>query len=92
MVKHKNLLAVSAVVICCITVIWFSTTTHGRAKTYEIQPRVSVPQYKTDAYYTLVVHVTDDPTSSNYHQAGLSIETSGNRVNPIQIAVPLLWG
>ena len=49
MVKHKNLLAVLAVVICLITVIWFSTTTQGRAKTYEIQPRVSVPEYKTDA-------------------------------------------
>jgi predicted nucleic acid-binding Zn-ribbon protein len=49
MVKHKNLLAAVAVIVCCITLIWFSTTTQGRAKTYEIQPRVSVPEYKTDA-------------------------------------------
>jgi len=26
-----------------------------------------------------------DPSSENYHQAGLSIETSGNSANPIQI-------
>ena len=48
MITNKNLLAIGAVVVCCITVIWFSTTTQGGPKTYEIQPRISVPQYKTD--------------------------------------------
>ncbi len=48
MIKNKNLLAIAAVAVCCITVIWFSTTTQGGPKTYEIQPRISVPNYKTD--------------------------------------------
>ena len=48
MITNKNLLAVLAVVVCCVTVIWFSTTTQGGPKTYEIQPRISVPEYKTD--------------------------------------------
>lgn len=48
MITKKNLFAVGAAIVCCITVIWFSTTTQGEPKTYEIQPRISVPQYKTD--------------------------------------------
>jgi len=39
----------------------------------------------SDDHYILVVHVTDDTSSNNFHQAGLSIETSGNSSNPIQI-------
>jgi hypothetical protein len=48
MLKNKNLLAIVAVILCPIAVIWFSTTTHGNPTTYEIQPRISVPHYKSD--------------------------------------------
>jgi hypothetical protein len=53
MITNKNILALGAVIVCCITVIWFSTTTQGDPKTYEIQPRISVPQYKTDTVHTI---------------------------------------
>jgi hypothetical protein len=49
MITKKNIIVVAMFIACCITVIWFSTATHGGPKTYEIQPRISVPQYKTDA-------------------------------------------
>jgi hypothetical protein len=49
MIKNKNLLAVGAIIICCLTIIiWFSAPTHGNPETYEVQPWISVPQYKTD--------------------------------------------
>lgn len=48
MITNKNLLALLAVVVVCVTVIWFSTTTQGGPKTYEIRPRISVPEYRTD--------------------------------------------
>ena len=48
MLKSKNLLAVGVVVICFTTIIWFSATTHGKPETYEVQPWISVPPYKTD--------------------------------------------
>ena len=48
MLKNKNLLAAGAFVICCITVIWFSATSHGKPEAYEIYPWISVPEYKTD--------------------------------------------
>ena len=48
MIKNKNLLATGAIVICCLTIIWFSATTQGKPETYEVQPWISVPPYKTD--------------------------------------------
>ncbi len=49
MTTNKNLLAVGAVVVCCITVVWFSTSIQGIPKTYELRPQISIPEYRTDA-------------------------------------------
>jgi predicted nucleic acid-binding Zn-ribbon protein len=49
MITNKNLLAVGVVVVCCITVVWFSTSIQGGPKTYELRPQISVPEYRTDA-------------------------------------------
>jgi len=48
MKTNKNLLAVATGLIACLVVIWFSTSIHGE-KTYEVQPQVTIPEYKTDA-------------------------------------------
>jgi len=48
MITNKNLLAAAALVVCCITVIWFSSITQGTTTTYEVRPRISLPEYKTD--------------------------------------------
>jgi len=49
MITNKNLLAVGVVVVCCITVVWFSTSIQGVPKTYELRPQISIPEYRTDA-------------------------------------------
>ena len=46
---NKNLLAVAAAVICCTIVVWFSTSSQGIPKTYEIEPQITIPEYRTDA-------------------------------------------
>lgn len=48
MITNKNLLAVGVVVVCCITVVWFSTSIQGGSKTYELRPQISLPEYRTD--------------------------------------------
>ncbi len=53
MITNNNLLAVGAICVCCITVIWFSTTTQGGPKTYEVRPRISLPEYKTDTVHAI---------------------------------------
>ena len=49
MTTNKSLLAVGAVVVCCITVVWFTTSIQGGPKIYELRPQIAVPEYKTDA-------------------------------------------
>lgn len=49
MLNKNNLLVVVAIIVCFITAIWFSTKSLGNPSTYEVQPWISVPQYKTDA-------------------------------------------
>jgi len=49
MTTNKNLLAIGALVVCCITVVWFSTSIQGVPKTYELRPQISIPEYRTDA-------------------------------------------
>ena len=53
MITNKNLLAAVAVILCCITVIWFSTITKASPTTYEVRPRISLPEYKTDTVHAI---------------------------------------
>ena len=53
MITNRNLLAAAALVVCCITVIWFSKITQGSPATYEVQPRISLPEYKTDTVHAI---------------------------------------
>ncbi len=45
--QNKNLLAVAAVLIVLIAVC-FSTSIQGRERSYELKPRITLPEYKTD--------------------------------------------
>jgi len=45
----RNLLAIAVAVVCCSVLIWLSTSIHGSQKTYEVQPYITVPEYRTDA-------------------------------------------
>ena len=49
MTTNRNLLAIGALFVCCITLVWFSTSIQGDPKTYELRPHISVPEYRTDA-------------------------------------------
>jgi len=45
---NRNLLAVAAGLIACLIVVWFSTSIRGSERTYEIQPQIRMPEYRTD--------------------------------------------
>jgi Na+/phosphate symporter len=48
MKTNRNILAVFAVIIICSVLVWLSATLQGDQKTYEIQPHLTIPEYKTD--------------------------------------------
>ena len=49
MKKNRNLLAATAGLAVCAAVVWFSTSIQGVEKTYEVQPQITIPEYRTDA-------------------------------------------
>jgi hypothetical protein len=48
MKSKMSLLAVAVTLICCVSIIWFSGSIQGSQRTYEVQPNLTIPEYKTD--------------------------------------------
>jgi len=88
MKTNKNLLAVAAVAICCLIVVWLSTSIHGSQRTYELQPWISVPEYRTDAAraidaYERLMDRYIDLTESNVSRLGTDIRDVVKRLDSI---------
>ena len=49
MKMNRNLFAAAVIGLCCIVVIWLSVSIQGSQKKYEVQPHITIPEYKTDA-------------------------------------------
>ena len=49
MKMRRNLIIALAIIVCCIVVVWFSASIQGSQKSYEVQPHITIPEYKTDA-------------------------------------------
>jgi len=48
MKTNRNTLAILVVIIACSVLVWLSASIQGSQKTYEIQPHLTIPEYKTD--------------------------------------------
>lgn len=46
--ENKNLLAVGAVLIVCLIMIWLASSIQGGQKKYEVRPEITLPEYRTD--------------------------------------------
>ena len=86
MKKNKNLLAAAAALVCCITLVWFSTSIRGDQKTYELQPQITIPEYKTDvariidAYERLMERYMD-LTEGNLTGIGADLNAVAEKLN-----------
>jgi hypothetical protein len=49
MKTNRNLFAAAVIGLCCILVVWLSISIQGSQKKYEVQPHITIPEYKTDA-------------------------------------------
>ena len=48
MKTNRNTLAILVAIIVCSILVWLSASIEGSQKTYEIQPHLTIPEYKTD--------------------------------------------
>jgi ATPase subunit of ABC transporter with duplicated ATPase domains len=53
MKQNRNLLLISISIAAGIVVIWMVTSIQGGQRTYEVQPQITMPEYRTDAVRTL---------------------------------------
>jgi len=45
---NRNTFAILVAIIACSVLVWLSASIQGSQKTYEIQPHLTIPEYKTD--------------------------------------------
>lgn len=77
----KRLFGVIAAVVGCLVVVWFSTSIQGGQKTYELEPRMSIPEYKTDTVrimdaYERLMERYMALTESNSNMMGMDIKAA----------------
>ncbi len=46
--RSRNLLVVAAGLICCVVLVWLTTSIQGGERTYEVRPQITLPEYRTD--------------------------------------------
>ena len=46
--ENKNLLAVGAIFIACLIVVWLASPIQGTGRSYEVKPEITLPEYRTD--------------------------------------------
>ena len=84
---NKKLLAVGAVVACCLVLAWFCRPIRGVDKTYEIRSHV-IPQYKTDAAraidaYERLMDRHMDLIEKNMLRVGTDVQSSAKKLDSI---------
>jgi len=85
---NKNLLAVAAAVVCCAILVWFSTSIRGSQKTYEVQPQITIPEYRTDAAraidaYERLMERYMDLTEMNLFRVGTDVQCVVKKLDSI---------
>ncbi len=84
----KNLLAVVVGIVACVVVVWYSPSIQGVERTYEVQPQVTIPEYRTDAAraidaYERLMERYMDLTERNLFDTGADVKVVVKRLDSI---------
>jgi len=84
----KNLLVVVASIVVCAVVVWYSPSIQGGQRTYEVQPQVTIPEYRTDAAraidaYERLMDRYMDLTERNLFDIGADVKAVVKRLDSI---------
>jgi len=85
---NNNLLAVIAGIIVCSVVVFYCPSIQGSQRTYEVQPQVSIPEYRTDAAraidaYERLMERYMDLTERNLFGIGADVRVIAKRLDSI---------
>lgn len=84
---NKRLWVVSVGVVVGLILIWFSTSTHGGEKTYEINTH-TLPEYRSDTAraidaYERVMHRFMNMTDRNFSKVSADVKEIGRKLDAI---------
>ncbi len=84
----KKSLVVVAVAVCCLSVIWLSTSIQGGQRTYEVRPEVTIPEHRTDAgraidAYERLMDRYMDLTERNLFRVGTDLQEVAKKLDAI---------
>jgi len=84
----NNLLVVIAGIIACLAVVFYCPSIQGSQRTYEVQPQVSIPEYRTDAAraidaYERLMERYMDLTERNLFGIGTDVRIITKRLDSI---------
>lgn len=85
---NKRLFAVIAAIVGCLVVAWLTTSIQGGQKTYELEPRLNIPEYRTDTVrvmdaYERLMDRYMALTESNSNMMGMDIKTALTKLDSI---------
>ncbi len=85
---NKRLFAVVAAVVGCLVVVWLTTSIQGGQKTYDVEPRLSIPEYRTDTVrimdaYERLMERYMALTENNSAMTGMDIKTALAKLDSI---------
>ena len=88
MKMSKSLLTVVTAVACGAIAAWFSASIQGGQNTYELQPNLTIPEYKTDAVraieaYERLMDRYMDLTGSHLSTVGMDLRGVVTRLDSI---------
>jgi hypothetical protein len=95
MKTNRNLLAVVTGLVCCGVVVWFCTSIQGVEKSYEVQPQITVPEYRTDAAraidaYERLMERYMDVVESNLTRIGSDTQRIVEKLDSIDVKLTKL--
>ena len=84
----KKLLVVVAGIAACAAIVCYSPSIQGSQKTYELQPQVTIPEYRTDAAraidaYERLMERYMDLTERNLFGIGADVRIAAKRLDSI---------
>ena len=97
MKTKRNILAVAVGVIVCSAVVWLSTSLQGGQKTYELEPHLTIPEYKTDVArimdsYERLMERYMDLTERNISMVGMDLKYVVTKLDSIDNRLTELSG
>jgi len=95
MSSNKNLLLVAAAIACGVILVWFSTSIGDSQKTYELRPRLTIPEYKTDVVriidaYERLMERYIDLTERNLTGIGMDLKAVVKKLDSVDAKLTAL--